>query len=88
MNDTSPYRPGIMRIRQVLIPHRRWLSLLALPILVVPLVDSLTGWHLFGHIGRQVFGVAMLLGLTYFVLVLPDRAELDALREQRKHGSK
>jgi hypothetical protein len=87
MNDTSPYHPGIMRIRRVLIPHRRWLSLLALPILLVPLVDSLTGWHLFGYVGKQVVGIALLLGLAYFVLVVPDRTELDALRKRKKRGS-
>ena len=87
MNAPEPYRPSIMRLRRALNPYRRWLSLAILPVLFVPLANSVFDLDLFGVYGRKVFGVALLIGLVWFVLMAPDRAELEQMRERKRSGT-
>jgi hypothetical protein len=88
MNRSVPFRLGIMRMRSALAPYRRSLSLVILPILLVPLANSALGWNLFGDLDRKAFGVALLLGLVWFVLVAPTHVELDELRERKRRSAK
>jgi hypothetical protein len=77
-----------MRMRSALAPHRRLVSLVSLPILLIPLANSVLGWNLFGGLDRKAFGVALLLGLAWFVLVAPTPLEIEEQRERNRRGAK
>jgi hypothetical protein len=60
------------------------LSALLVPIVLVPLADSLFGWGLFGAYGRKVQGAAMAIGLLWFIFVAPTPAELEEMKAKRR----
>ena len=81
LEQTPTWRAAAHRF---LAPYRRAITVLVLPILLVSLLNSLFDWGLFGGYDRKAQGVAMLVGLLWYVFVAPSHDELRELRDRRR----
>jgi hypothetical protein len=61
--------------RAAIAPHRRKVSLLTVVLMALAVLNSLFDWGFLNLHGRKSEGVALIIGLVWFVFVSPTRRE-------------
>jgi hypothetical protein len=69
--EASYPRPWVARIRRRLAPFGRMLTLAFLLVLLGCELNAYLGWDLFGLNGKKSHGVALAVGLLWFIFVSP-----------------
>ena len=64
-------RPWVARIRRRLAPFGRMLTLVFLLVLLGCELNAYLGWELFGLNGKKSHGIALSVGLLWFIFVSP-----------------